>query len=360
MTIEQELFAAYRPNKDKLVEFGFVCFNDVYTFSITFHDGEFEALIVVDEHGVLSGKVIEKEFGDEYFQLRNESFQGGFVGEIREKYKEILLEIRDYCFSKQPFVSNQANRLAILINERYHEHPDYPFDKPQIKDYGVFRYHGNNKWYGLIMNVNKSVFGGENKEEYVDVINVRIDESRRDKILKEKVIYPSYHMNKQKWVSILLDESLSDEEVMEYIDWSRNFMIGKTYRKGNEPLYFIQPCNPKYYDLEAAFIRDNGVTGWKQSRKVNIGDICYMYIANPVGAVKYKCEVVETDIPFEYEGENVSINKLMKIKLLERINGNRIDFKFLKSIGVSLIRGPVSITKEMAKKIDSLITFSTK
>ena len=85
-----------------------------------------------------------------------------------------------------------------------------------------------------------------------------------------------------------------------------------------------------------------------------------MYIANPVGAVKYKCEVVETDIPFEYKGENVSINKLMKVKLLERINGNRIDFKFLKSIGVSLIRGPVSITKEMAKKIDSLITFSTK
>ena len=360
MTIEQELFSSYRPNKDKLIGYGFDYFNGVYTFKVAFHDGEFEARIIIDEHGSLSGKVIEKEFGDEYFQLRNESFQGGFVGEIREEYKEILLKIRDRCFSKQPFVSSQANRLAILINERYHEQPDYPFDKPQIKDYGVFRYHGNNKWYGLIMNVNKSVFGGENKEEYVDVINVRIDESRRDEILKEKVIYPSYHMNKQKWVSILLDESLSDEEVMEYIDWSRNFMIGKTSRKGNEPLYFIQPCNPKYYDLEAAFIRDNGVTGWKQSRKVNIGDICYMYIANPVGAVKYKCEVVETDIPFEYEGENVSINKLMKIKLLERINGNRIDFKFLKSIGVSLIRGPVSITKEMAKKIDSLITFSTK
>ena len=229
------------------------------------------------------------------------------------------------------------------------------FDNEKYKPYGVFRYHGNNKWYGLIMHVNKAVFGEENKEEYVDVINVRIDEERRNEILKEKAIYPSYHMNKQKWVSILLDESLKDEEVMEYIDWSRNFMIGKTNRKGNEPLYFIQPCNPKYYDLEAAFIRDNGVTGWKQSRKVNVGDICYMYIANPVGAVKYKCEVVETDIPFEYKGEDVSINKLMKIKLLKRIDNNKIDFKFLKSIGISLIRGPVSINKDMAEKIDALM-----
>jgi len=38
-------------------------------------------------------------------------------------------------------------------------------------------------------------------------------------------------MNKQKWVSIILDESLSDMEVMEFIDYSRNFMIGKTSRK---------------------------------------------------------------------------------------------------------------------------------
>ncbi len=355
MTIEQELFAAYRPDKEKLIDYGFDCFNGIYTFTISFHNDEFEARITIDEHGVVSGKVIEKEFGDEYFQLRNDSFHGGFVGEIREEYKEILLKIRDHCFSKQLFVSDQANRLAVLIDERYHEQPDYPFDNEKYKPYGVFRYHGNNKWYGLIMHVNKAVFGEENKEEYVDVINVRIDEERRNEILKEKAIYPSYHMNKQKWVSILLDESLKDEEVMEYIDWSRNFMIGKTNRKGNEPLYFIQPCNPKYYDLEAAFIRDNGVTGWKQSRKVNIGDICYMYIANPVGAIKYKCEVVETDIPFEYKGEDVTINKLMKIKLLKRMDNNKIDFKFLKSIGVSLIRGPVSINKDMAEKIDALM-----
>ncbi len=101
MTIEQELFAAYRPNKNKLIEYGFDCFNGVYTYHVIFHNNEFEARITIDEHGTLSGKVVEKVFGDEYFQLRNESFQGGFVGEIREEYKEILLKIRDHCFCKQ-------------------------------------------------------------------------------------------------------------------------------------------------------------------------------------------------------------------------------------------------------------------
>jgi len=38
-------------------------------------------------------------------------------------------------------------------------------------------------------------------------------------------------MNKQKWASIVLDESLSDLEVMNYIDYSRNFMINKSSKK---------------------------------------------------------------------------------------------------------------------------------
>ena len=355
MTFEQELFSSYRVIKDKLLEYGFDNYAGVYTYEKSFHHDEFKALITIDENGIINGKVIEKAFDEEFSLLRNESFQGGFISEIREEYKEILIDIRNKCFKKEIFISNQANRLIKLIYERYHESPDFPFDQDKYKNYGVFRYHGNNKWYGLIMNVNKSVFIKIDNKEYVDVINVRIDESNRDVILKTNGIYPSYHMNKQKWVSILLDESLSDEEVMKYISYSRDYMIGKTNRINNETMYFIQPVNPRYYDLEAAFIRDNGVTGWKQSRKVNIGDICYMYIANPVGAIKYKCEVVETDIPFEYKGENVSINKLMKIKLLKSIDNESIDFNFLKTIGVSLIRGPVSITKEMAEKIDTLI-----
>ena len=37
-------------------------------------------------------------------------------------------------------------------------------------------------------------------------------------------------MNKQKWVSILLDDTFNDEEVMKYINYSRDFMVGKTKR----------------------------------------------------------------------------------------------------------------------------------
>ena len=38
--------------------------------------------------------------------------------------------------------------------------------------------------------------------------------------LKQKGIYPSYHMNKNNWVSIILDDTLNDEDIMNLIQIS--------------------------------------------------------------------------------------------------------------------------------------------
>ena len=34
------------------------------------------------------------------------------------------------------------------------------------------------------------------------------------------LFYKAYHMNKKKWISIILDETLSDEDIFKYIDES--------------------------------------------------------------------------------------------------------------------------------------------
>lgn len=231
MNIEQEIFATYRFEKDKLLDYGFEDLGNVFIYNKDFLNGDFKAQIVVDKNGKVNGRVIENAFNEEFVQLKNESYHGEFMGTVREAYKEILIDIRDKCFKKEIFVSNQANRITKLIKEKYNESPDFPFTDSKYKHLGVFRYKENKKWYGLVMNINKSVFGKQYKDEYVDVINVKIDENKRDIILNNKNIFPSYHMNKLKWVSILLDESLSDLQVMEYIDYSRNFMINKSIKK---------------------------------------------------------------------------------------------------------------------------------
>ena len=231
MNIEQELFTSYHLEKDKLLEYGFENLSNDFIYSKDFLNGDFKAKIIIDEKGAISGKVIENAFNEEFVQLKIESYHGEFIAKVREAYKEILIDIRDKCFKKEYFVSIQANRITKLIKEKYGESPDFPFTDSKYKHLGVFRYKENQKWYGLVMNINKSVFGKEYKDECVDVINVRIDENNRDNIVNNKSIFPSYHMNKQKWVSIILDESLSDLEVMNYIDYSRSFMINKSIKK---------------------------------------------------------------------------------------------------------------------------------
>lgn len=37
---------------------------------------------------------------------------------------------------------------------------------------------------------------------------------------KEQGIYPTYHMNKEYWISILLDGTISKEKIQELIDES--------------------------------------------------------------------------------------------------------------------------------------------
>ena len=49
MTIEQDIFNAYRLiNTDKLIEYGFNNFNNIYTYEVDFLNDDFVAKIIVD------------------------------------------------------------------------------------------------------------------------------------------------------------------------------------------------------------------------------------------------------------------------------------------------------------------------
>ena len=47
----------------------------------------------------------------------------------------------------------------------------------------------------------------------VEVINVKVDSGQIKEILSQPGYYPAFHMNKKCWVSIILEDALSDEEI---------------------------------------------------------------------------------------------------------------------------------------------------
>ena len=159
-------------------------------------------------------------------------------------------------------------------------------------------------------------------------------------------------MNKMSWLTILLDGTVSFDDICDRIDESfLNTASAKKKNKVRPPKEWIIPANPKYYDIVHAF--DNtDIIDWKQGSGIKVKDTIYMYVGTPVSAILYKCKVIETDIPYDYEDGKLTISALMRIKLLKRYDADRFTFNRLKEeFGIYAVRGPRGIPNSLSAEL---------
>ena len=226
MTIEQKVFSRKRFSTKSLAGYGFVDMGSCCSLSREFMGGDFTAEIRVYENGDVRGRVIDNMIGEEYIPLRMPNYAGAFVGSVREAYEELLLDIAAVCCTDVTFVSEQSNRIAALILDRYSVQPDFPWEEDEKTPSGVFRHGSNNKWFGLIMNIDRRHLDKSADEEMVDVLNLKADENKAKALHKIRGIYPAFHMNHSKWISVTLDDTLDDRDVMELVDESFRLTSG--------------------------------------------------------------------------------------------------------------------------------------
>ena len=213
--IENQVFDKYKCIFNNLQNYGFSFDGLNYIFEKDFLNNDFKAIISISKNGDINGKVIEIAIGDEYTNLRLETLNGAFVNEVREEYKKILLDIRDNCFTSQPFVYDQSNRITKEIKKIYGDAPEFLWEDD---DSGVFRNKKSNKWYGIIMHINKSKLCDEDKD--IEAMNIKLNPSEIDELVKMDGFYRAYHMNKKYWITISLDETLDDKVILDLIDKS--------------------------------------------------------------------------------------------------------------------------------------------
>ena len=100
-----------------------------------------------------------------------------------------------------------ATREAILryALESCGTEPDCPFtgDTETL----VLRHANSGKWFALLMRVKNASLGlpGEGR---TDVMNVKIEPELGASLRAQRGILPAYHMNREHWVSVLLDGSV--------------------------------------------------------------------------------------------------------------------------------------------------------
>ena len=338
MEIEKEVFRKTHPVYKKLKTYGFQMYENHFVYQKDFLNSSFAAEVSFDEDGNVSGRVIEKELNEEYTNIYSDSHYGAFVSQVREAYIEILEDIREKCFEKDPYLYKQTGRIVSYMKKEYGTKPEYLWKK--YPDYAVFRNKENGKWYGIIMNVDGTKIGKEKGE--TEIIDVKADPHTIASLLNEKGFYEAYHMNKENWISIELNDTIDDEILYSLIDQSYHTIEGSDV--------WIVPANPQFYDVIGAFEK-NEVIDWKQSSDIHVGDIVYLYVAAPYSAILYQCMAEEVDIPYFYQDKNVSINRLMRIRKLKKYPNDRYPFSYLNSLGIKAIRGPRRVKKEIADKL---------
>ena len=114
--------------------------------------------------------------------------------------------------------------FAEYIAETYNSDPEYPWaDHPE---YAVFRHGSNRKWFALIMDIPGSKLGLD--AETVSIPNLKNDPIMSGSLRNEPGIFPAYHMNKESWISVLLDGTVPDEKLKMLLDISFELTMPKT------------------------------------------------------------------------------------------------------------------------------------
>ena len=216
-----EIFKAYQFNSKKAKEYGFIENQGVWTYSSTILQGDFLMKITVEDSD-LTFQVFDQETGELYPQVHMESMRGTFVGTVREACLEVLYDIRKACFEVQEFLCPQTKRIMALVREKYGNQLEYLWEKSP--DTAVLRHEDNQKWYAILMRIPWDKLE-KGRDGQVEAVNLKHDQVAD--LLSHKGIYPAFHMNKRYWISLALDDSLSDDEVLDLLEISWNLTLKK-------------------------------------------------------------------------------------------------------------------------------------
>lgn len=125
------------------------------------------------------------------------------------------------------FEKGQAAELIRFAIESYGETPEiFNAESPDVL---IFRHASSRKWYGAMMNIPMLRLGIDSAER-VDVINVKLDPVLISLLVDGEKYFRAYHMNKEHWLTAVLDGRTETAELISLLDQSYYLTMPKAIR----------------------------------------------------------------------------------------------------------------------------------
>ena len=207
----------YRLSDDILINFGFQFEDNILVFKRNILNDVFrmEIKLISTDFEI---EVYDLDFNEVYSLFSVDSASGEIVTAIREEVKDVLEKI--LCL--ESIIYEDVLRY---VKERYNSTTVKPFKtNPDIKALVTAK----NKWYALFLDVE---YNKLQKDSLVDskvkIVNLKHLSSEISTVIDNRNIFPSYHMNKNHWISVVLDNNIDIEYVKELIELSYNLVNNK-------------------------------------------------------------------------------------------------------------------------------------
>lgn len=347
MKLEQELLLQRYPDFAKLLSFGFVKEEDSFVYRTSIGEGAFDVRIMINDKGVMDAHVTDAETEEEYVQIRLPGRRSSYAAKIRQEYLDILEDIARACYYPIPYLMPQSYRTAEMIRRNYGQEPEN--GRLRRRDCHFFGQDSSRR-YALIGQIDLSAYGQEGQGE---ILEVRCDQEEKETYLAQNGFVRPYFMKQDHWIGILMDETMDDQQIVSLLEKSRRIAEGKNALDGHVREW-VYPANPKYFDLDHGFSVSDQLY-WKQSSKVKVGDLVYIYYGMPFGEIRYLCEVSECDIVNDAPDDGgIRMETLMRIRRLKFFDGHLLNRALLKKYGFTNFRGPRYMSRELKEKICEL------
>lgn len=212
----EEIFHHKKINPKKLKNYGFCEQDGAYKFCTEILNGEFQLEVKIDKNGTPDTTLTEKQNGDEYILYKTKA-TGTFVGNVRAQIQKVLAEIAEKCFDTAIFKNEQTIKLIQYALEKYGTEPEFLWEK--FSDNAVLRRKDTEKWFAVLLTVSRRKLGLD-CDETAEIVDLRMRPENLSKLVDGKKFFPGWHMNKKHWFTVILDGSVSFEEICREIDES--------------------------------------------------------------------------------------------------------------------------------------------
>lgn len=199
---------------EKLLEYGFILKDNKYILEKSINNNLFQVIVEISKDNSVS-KVVDLATKEEYILVDVSSSAGDFVGRVKAEYDNILNDIIEKCTTLNIFKSKQVKMIIQYVKEKYKDDLEYLWKK--FPNNAIWRNKRNNKWYGALLVVSENKLG-ISSDKVVEIIDLRYQKDKLKEVIDHNKILEGYHMNKNSWITIRLDESVEIEEIYKLID----------------------------------------------------------------------------------------------------------------------------------------------